>query len=248
MRDWKKQIAIGVVCVVLGLVLSLQFRSVQDNYLGGVASAQKAQELAEKLKKLREEKEQLISEVNVLEARIKSIEETESKTDVLVRNLSAELDKYKIIAGVKAVEGPGVLITIDDPPKDPEFSSDMSVIMYNYDLLLSLINRLNDAGAEAISINEQRIVSRTEVTLAGSNININSVPTAPPFKIKAIGNPDTLESALNVRFGIVDQMRSERYNLQVSVKKQDSLIIPRYNEVIKFRYAKPIDNKEQQLR
>ncbi len=245
MKSWKKQLAVGIVYVVLGLVLALQFRSVQDDYLEGAASAQKAQELVGKVKKMREEKEQLLNEVNILESKIKSIEEAESKDNVLVRNISAELNKYKMISGLNSVKGPGVVITIDDPPKDPELPSDISVIMYNYDLLLSLINRLNEAGAEAISINDQRIISRTEITLAGSNVNINSVPTAPPFTIKAIGNADTLESALNVRFGIIDQMKSERYNLQVTVKKQNEVMIPRYNEVIKFRYAKPTEEKEQ---
>ncbi|QEK11956.1 DUF881 domain-containing protein [Crassaminicella thermophila] len=245
MKNIKAQLAIGLVCVVLGLVLALQFKTVQNNYLGGAAPAQKAQELAAELKKVREEKEALMSEVNALEGKIKEIEEAESKENVLVKNMSAELEKYKIISGLRKVKGPGVVVVVDDPPIDPEYSSDVSIIMYNYDLLLSLINKLNDAGAEAISINEQRYVSRTEISLAGSNVNINSVPTAPPFVIKAIGNPDTLESALNIRFGIVDQMKSERYNLQVSVKKQDEIIIPRYNEIIKFRYAKPVEDMEQ---
>jgi uncharacterized protein YlxW (UPF0749 family) len=245
MKKMKGQLAVGIVCVVLGLVLALQFRSVQSN-LEGIAPAQKAQELAGELKKVREEKKQLMNEVNLLESKIKEIEKAESKEDVLVKSISAELEKYKIISGLRSVKGPGVVVVVDDPPaKDMDYSSDdVSMIMYNYDLLLSLINKLNDAGAEAISINEQRIVSRTEISLAGSNVNINSVPTAPPFVIKAIGNPDTLESTLNIRFGIIDQMRSDHYNLRVSVKKQKELTIPRYNEIIKFRYAKPVEDKQ----
>ncbi|MBF8982238.1 DUF881 domain-containing protein [Lutibacter sp. B2] len=245
MKDGKAQLAIGIVCVILGIVITLQFRTVQNNYLQGIGSGQKAQELAAELKKTREEKQALISEVNALEGKIKEIEEAESKEDVLVKNISSELEKYKVISGVRPVKGSGVVVVVDDPLMDPQFPLDVSVIMYNYDLLLSLINKLNDAGAEAISINEQRFVSRTEISLAGSNVNINSVPTAPPFVIKAIGNSDTLASVLNIRFGIVEQMRSDRYNLQVSVKKQDEINIPRYNEVIKFRYAKPVEEQQQ---
>ncbi|MCT4621336.1 MAG: DUF881 domain-containing protein [Marinisporobacter sp.] len=241
MKNIKAQLAMGLVCIVLGIVLTLQFKTVQNN-LGGVAPAQKAQELAVELKKMKEEKEALIGEVNSLEAKMKEIEEAESKKNVLVKNMSAELEKYKIISGLRKVEGPGVVVVVDDPPIDPEFSSD-SIIMYNYELLLSIINKLNDAGAEAISINGQRFVSRTEINLAGSNVNINAVPTAPPFVIKAIGNPDTLESTLNIRYGIVDYMKNNK-NLQVSVKKQDEVVIPRYNEVIKFRYAKPVEDTE----
>jgi uncharacterized protein YlxW (UPF0749 family) len=241
MKNIKAQLAMGLVCIVLGVVLTLQFKTVQNN-LGGVAPAQKAQELAVELKKMKEEKEVLIGEVNSLESKMKEIEEAESKKNVLVKNMSAELEKYKIISGLRKVQGPGVVVVVDDPPIDPEFSSD-SIIMYNYELLLSIVNKLNDAGAEAVSINGQRFVSRTEINLAGSNVNINAVPTAPPFVIKAIGNPNTLESTLNIRYGIVDYMKNNK-NLQVSVKKQDEVVIPRYNEVIKFRYAKPVEDTE----
>lgn len=208
---------------------------------GGLVPIQKAQGLAADLKKVREEKEILVEELTALETKIKEIEESESKDDILIRNLVSELDKYKMISGMTEVEGPGVIITVDDPPADDVNNfSDMSLIMYNYDLLLSLINKLNDAGAEAISINEQRIVAITEISLAGSNVNINSTPTAPPFTIKAIGNPDTLDSTLNIRFGIIDQMVN-RYNLQVKVQKSDEINIPRYNDIIKFRYAVPVE-------
>lgn len=61
--------------------------------------------------------------------------------------------------------------------------------MLRSDLLLSLVNKMKDAGAEAISINGQRIITTTEISLAGNNVNINTVPTAPPYVIKAIGNP-----------------------------------------------------------
>ncbi|MEW9122308.1 MAG: DUF881 domain-containing protein [Thermotaleaceae bacterium] len=243
MKSIKGQLAVGIVCAVLGLVLALQFKSVQSIYPEGIAPAQKAQEMATELKKLREEKQQLLNEVNSLEARIKEIQESESKEDALIKSMSADLEKYKIIGGLRSVKGPGVIITIDDPPMDPDFMGDYSVIMVNYDLLLNLINKLNDAGAEAISVNDQRIVSRTEISLAGNNVNINSVPTAPPFIVKAIGSPDTMEATLNIRFGIAWEMR-ERYGLQVSIKKQEEVSIPRYNEVIKFRYAKPVEDKE----
>lgn len=244
MKGIKGQLAVGIVCVVLGLVLALQFRSVQENLLDGIAPAQKASQLASELKKVREERQQLLTEITSLEAKIKEIEESESKEDVLVKNLSAELEKYEIIAGLKSVKGQGVVVVIDDPPKDSEMIMDGSFIMYNFDLLLSVVNKLNEAGAEAISINDQRFVSKTEISLAGSNVNINSVPTAPPFIIKAIGNMDTLEATLNIRFGIVYTLR-EQFGLQVSVKKQDEVIIPRYNGIIRFRYAKSIDEKVQ---
>ena len=103
-----------------------------------------------------------------------------------------------------------------------------------------MINIMNAAGAEAISVNNQRIIAMTEIHLAGNNLNINNVPTAPPFVVKAIGNSDTLEAALNIRYGIVWEMR-ENYKLQVGIKKFENIIIEKYKDVIKFRYAEPVE-------
>lgn len=244
MKGLRAQVAVGVVCVVLGLSLTLQFRSVQANYYNGAAPTQKAKELAEELKKVREEKQRLQGEITAIEEQIKEIEEAESTQAALAKQIRSEIEKYKVISGFKTVKGPGVVMVIDDPPADPEFPSDRSVIMDRYERLLEVVNRLNDAGAEAISINEQRIISRTEISLAGNNININAIPTAPPFIVKAIGNPDDLEATLNIRYGIVWQMK-EKDGLQVSVKKQDEVVISGYNGTIKYRFAKPIEEKGQ---
>jgi len=115
--------------------------------------------------------------------------------------------------------------------------------MYNYELLLSLVNKLKEAGAEAVSINEQRIMATTEVSMAGSNVNINGTPTAPPYYIKAIGNPETLHDAINIRGGIIETMKI-KYNLIVSTDEKQNLVIPRYTGTIKFKYAKPVTAEE----
>ena len=240
MKNIKVQLLIGLVSIFLGIVIAIQFKSIQDNYIGSLVPIQKAQGLAAELKKVRAEKEELLKEISSLESKINEIEESAAKEDVLIRNIMSELDKYKMASGLKAVKGPGVVITIDDPPAEDDFTQEFSVIMYNYDLLLSLINKLNDAGAEAISINEQRIIATTEISLAGNNVNINSIPTAPPFEIKAIGNPDTLDSTVNIRFGIIEQMKKS-FKLQITVQKEDEIVIPRYKEVIKYRYATPVE-------
>jgi len=100
------------------------------------------------------------------------------------------------------------------------------------------INELNSAGAEAISINEQRMVNNTEVRLAGNQVNVNTLPISPPFVIKAIGNSSTLDSAVNQRFGIVQNLQETGY--YVEVRKADTIEIGAYNGSIKFRYANTV--------
>lgn len=240
MKKAKDKFLIGFMCIILGIVLAMQFRIVQGNYLGGAIPSQRALELESELKKIKEEKQNLLSELDLYEKRLRQIEESASKDNVLIKNLNKELEKYKVIAGFESVKGPGIQVVIDDPPRTTELINDYSTISVNYDLLLALINVLNSAGAEAIAINDQRIISTTGILYANSNVKINSVPTSPPYIIKAIGNPDTLESVLNFRFGIVWDMR-ENYLLQVNIKKMDEIVIPRYNDIVKFRYAKIVN-------
>lgn len=239
MKDLKGKIAFGILCAILGFSISLQFKTVKGN-TGGLLSTQKAQQLALELKELRTEKAALTEELTEWEIRLKEYEISEADESFIIKNLNKDLEKYQIISGYKNVEGPGIVVTIDDPVQEYLGQSSDSFIMYNYDLLLGIINKLNGAGAEAISINDQRYTSITEIYYISNSVLINSMPAIPPFTIKAVGNPESLEAALNIRFGIVQEMR-EMYNLQVTIKKENNIVIPRYNRTINFKYAKPSD-------
>lgn len=239
MKYVKGKIALGVLCAILGLVISLQFKTVKGN-TGGLLSTQKAQQLGLELKELRREKTTLMEELTEWEIRLKEYEMSEADESFIIKNLNKDLEKYQIISGYRTVEGPGITITIDDPIQEHPRQSGDSFIMYNYDLLLGIVNKLNGAGAEAISINDQRYTSTTEIYYTSNSVLINSVPAIPPFIIKAVGNPESLEAALNMRFGIAQEMR-EMFGLQVNIKKEENVVIPRYNRTTNFKYAKPLD-------
>ncbi len=240
MKKYGGVILVGFLALLIGLVISIQISTTQGADPGGLIPLAKAQGFEVELKKVRAEKEVILQELNALEAKMEEIKKNSADGDTVVAELVSEVDKYKMSAGLVDVKGPGVIITITDPVADNEYGDAYSVIMYNYELLLSMVNKLKEAGAEAISINGQRIISRTEISLAGDNVNINAVPTAPPYIIKAIGNPDTIEATLTIRFGIVEQMKS-RYNLAVEIKKSEEVSISRYSNILVFRYSKPVE-------
>ncbi|MDD2484743.1 MAG: DUF881 domain-containing protein [Eubacteriales bacterium] len=235
---------IGVLALLIGLLISVQIGTAESSDVGGLIPVAKAAGLEQELKELRAEKETIMQEYLDLEARLKEIEEQNSSEDALMQSMGGEIEKYKMSAGIVDVKGPGVIVTVDDPiPTEENPGDGYSTIMLRYDLLLSLVNKLKDAGAEAISINGQRIITSTEISLAGDNVNINAVPTAPPYTIKAIGNPDTIESTLTIRYGIVETMRNN-YALRVDISQEKELTISRYSGVIKFRYAVLADDDE----
>ncbi len=234
---------IFALALIMGLIVSIQLNTSDSSDRGGLVTSAQAAALEKQLKDVRNEKDLILAEYLELEKRLKEIEDQNISEDAILKAAMADLEKYKMATGALDMKGPGVIITIDDPvPTDENPGDGYSVIMLRYELLLSLVNKLKEAGAEAISINGQRIIARTEISLAGDNVNINTVPTAPPYIIKAIGDPETIDGALNIRFGIFELMRS--FDLQVSLVKQEEIEISRYNGVIRYLYAKPIVTEE----
>lgn len=145
-----------------------------------------------------------------------------------------ELDQYRLMAGLTAVEGPGVIITLDDQEKartaqDPEF------YMIHYSNILYIVNDLRAAGAEAIAVNNERIVATSDIRCAGSIILVNTSRLAPPYIIKAVGQPSRLEAM--VKSGEYSTLELGKF--PVSLVKNDVITIPAYKGSYSFTYAAP---------
>lgn len=240
MKKYAGTIIMGVLAAVVGLIISVQINTAQgmEAERGGLVPVSQIRAQETELTKLRNENSQLTQELIAKEELLMKMQEEKAKEDDSLQAVLTDQEKYKLAAGAVEVKGPGVIITLEDPAADKEIGDSYSELIYRCDLILELVNRLREAGAEAISINGHRIVAATEISLAGDNVNINGTPTSPPYTVKAIGKPDTLESAITIRFGILEQMRS--FGIRTDVIKQDELTIPRYSGVITFRYAKPV--------
>ncbi len=145
--------------------------------------------------------------------------------------LKSEIEKYETLAGYTDVEGTGIKIEINST-KDLGNSDKNDSILYNYDLLLSMINKLNSAQASAISINDQRIVSNTYMYLKEDKLYMNDTVIKEPIIIKAIGDSDTLASALNIKYGIVWEIETY-YNAKVKVTKEDNIEINGHSDINK---------------
>ena len=240
MKKYIGRIGICLISMLIGLVLAVQISTTSGSDQGGLVPLAKLKGYEQALTEVRAEKEEALNQLMVLEKRLGELEDEKAKEDALMKGMVSDMEKYKSASGVQDVEGPGVSITIKDPLATDEYQPiEDSEITYNYELLLSLVNKLKEAGAEAISINEQRIVNATEISLAGNNISINGRATAPPYTIKAIGNPGTLNGALTIRGGVVDEMRNN-FDLTVNIKEEENIQIARYSGRINFIYAKPI--------
>lgn len=168
----------------------------------------------------------LTNDYEMLTKKLRKYKSADNKDKSINDTIKKELDEVKLFYGLTPVKGPGIIVIIDDR----HFSlgdNDEDLLMritHNYDLL-SMVNELRNAGAEAIAINGERITANTAITCEGPITMINNRYVVPPFEITAIGNPDAFEYSLSVNESYYNYLKDVR-RLKVSYEKKDKIIIP----------------------
>jgi uncharacterized protein YlxW (UPF0749 family) len=155
-----------------------------------------------------------------------------------IKLVSDELNSLRLRAGTTPVEGRGIVITIDDSKmarKELPMISDSAILTHDVDLLM-LVNELRAAGAEAIAINDQRVVAGTAIRCVGPVINVNNHQVGAPFVIKAVGKPDNLAGAMNLPFGVLDQLK--QLGIQASVVKREKIRLPAIGVLMPYEESK----------
>jgi uncharacterized protein YlxW (UPF0749 family) len=226
--------AIMLVCMILGLMLATQFKNVQN--VGGNVSLQRTQELTSQIQKLNQD---IVSQQGIigdLEKRISEYENAAKDEGKINDTMYKELERSRILAGLTELEGPGVIVTVNIVPVTDWGEAGIVRNVYYEDLLM-LVNELNAAGAEALAINNERIISTTEIRNAGDYIVINTNRHSAPFEIKAVGNPETLEASLKLLGGVADSLGEE---LEIKIKREQKIRIPKYSGTLQYDYAVPV--------
>jgi uncharacterized protein YlxW (UPF0749 family) len=226
-----RNIAITLVCIILGIMIAWQYKSI--NYNQSVLSFQskRTEELKDELIKLQNSNSELRTRLQELIKENEAYENARAGDDKVTNNLKKQLEEARIFAGLTDVKGRGVIVTLDKN----EFISVEDID------ILNVVNELRAAGAQAISINEERVVSLTEVRQVGRYVVVNGVKLEAPFIIKAISDPDKLERALTMIGGVIETL--ENYQLKVSIKKSDNILIPKVRDdgtVIKTDLLTPV--------
>lgn len=238
----KSKIAITTVCIILGIIITVQFRTI-DEIDTDVVSTKRSQKIAVEYKKLKSENKQMIKELDKLEKKVERYENVGVKKDPLLENLYEDIEKYKMLSGSIDVKGDGISIEIDNPPLDTNPGDEENIMIEHYTFLLDIISLLNAVGTEAISINGQRYTSFTEIVPAGTLLEINGTSFGTPVVIKAIGNSKDMENALRIKGGIIWLME-EAYDFNIKIDQKKDIIIPKYEKIKNFKYAHPIEKSQ----
>lgn len=218
------QLAIALVCVVLGIMLAVQFRTTQD--IKSSIPYQRVEDLSQRLSQTEKERDALVKQVQEL------------KRTSGAEAASKEFERIKMGAGVVAVEGPGIIVTIDDSKRPSKPGENPNLYLIHDDDILKVINELWAAGAEAMSINEQRLIASSEIRCAGPTLSVNNSRYSPPYEVRVIGEPTTLENALKMRGGVIETLQF--WGIQVTIKTQEVVKVPAFKGTFRFEFAKPV--------
>ena len=229
-----------MACILLGVLVSLQFRAQKDNAKLPADPKVKDQMVA----RLETERNTLQVDLKETRARLAEIESRLSKGEA---SLAKVLQEARVQAGVLGMKGPGIEVTLDDSQRSrPTDADPYFYIVHDVDLQ-ALVNELWASGAEAVSINDQRIVNRSSIRCAGPSILVNTVRLVPPYVVRGIGPSSDMDRALRMPGGFKDSMNPLVQNGgEVKLKLLTDLAVPPFAGSLAYRYAQPVLEKDQQ--
>lgn len=234
----KKQIAItlGIMCLILTMMIVVQVKTTtSSNKL--VSQSLTNNDLRDQVLRWKERYDVTYAALQSSEKKLEQVRQNASENTEGSLEKEKELKKNNILIGLTDVSGEGVIVTLKD---NTNISSDSTILDPSYALvhygdILGIVNELKNAGAEAISINEQRVISTTAITCEGNVINVNGEKVSSPFIIKAIGSSVYMNSALTRPGGTIEFLNQ---SIQASVKTSNNITINKYSGVINPKYIK----------
>ncbi len=212
-------LALTATCVILGVIIGVQVNTVKQQRM--TTEKQRLSEATVALNQMQAERDDLLKQNEALEKTLKEYQEG---------NFGKEMEQLLAFAGLTEVSGSGVTVTMND--SSSRGGGDMNAYLVHAEDLLSVVNELYAAGAEAVSINGQRMVSKSAITCAGSIVMVNNVRVAAPFEIKAVGDSDVMHSALYFPGGVVDNLSP--WGIEISVRKEAVVEVPAYTQTALF--------------
>jgi len=186
----------------------VQINTVKD-YDGEEIELMREAELKDTLASYKKKYNEINNEIIDTNAKIEEYKKDEKSEEEAIALLQEEVEQKNMLLGLTDVQGEGIIITMENA----EDSGEEETRQINAEDIILLINELRMAGAEAISVNGQRIIAKSDITEIDDNIYyVNKLRTTAPFTIKAIGDTKYLQSALNIKGGYIDKhsgMRTE---------------------------------------
>lgn len=231
-----------ILFLCMGILLTVQIRILSKDiqYVG----IEDIQELTGRIYQEEGEVEQLKLLLSTEQEKLNFyIDAVDNDEGALLDRLQEEKKYYEKLVNYTDVQGPGVIVIIDDAEREL-FDNEPgdNVLVHDQDVGI-IVNELRAAGAEAISINDTRIIfSKTRIVCVGPTVRINGEQMTAPFIIKAIGNKNFLEAAINAPGTFSEVLAG--YGLFVEANTSVSVEIGKYDGVLKNWYMEIYEEGE----
>ena len=230
-------IVLGLMCFALTFGICVQIRTVKNSN-STVSQNYEENNLRAEVLKYKERYENKYKELEKAEEELEKERENSIQNNTELTDKEDKIKQANKIIGLTEVTGPGVIVTLSDSKKDANSVLNPNTLLVHDADVLSVINELKNAGAEAIAINDQRLVPTSSISCGGNIIDINGEKVGAPFEIKAIGLPEQL-SAISRQGGYLEILRNA--SVGVDFKKSNNITIPKYTGVITYKYMQTID-------
>lgn len=226
MRRRDRTLIFLIIFAVLGMAMAMQFRSILSANRQKALTVYKQDELKALLEQEKETGRKLKASMDEAqkknEAYVKSI--FDDKNDEKSEKERAQLQDIQLKGGLTDVKGAGVEVRLNDAKVRPVENPNL-LLIHDMDIV-KVLNELKKAGAQAISVNGQRIIASSEQICAGPTIRVNGARYAVPFIIKAIGDPDTMYDGLQ-NSGIMTLLLDA--GIGITIDKSKDMTISKYS-------------------
>ncbi|MBA2319109.1 MAG: DUF881 domain-containing protein [Euzebyales bacterium] len=225
------RVAVALACGLLGFMLVAQVRATEG--FGDRLEVEREEDLAQILSELSTRSETLQAEITNLQLTLVEFESSAEREDLARRSLERRYDELRILTGTVPVEGPGVILAIEDPNR-----------LVTQDLLVDTVQELRDAGAEAIAVNEVRLIASSAFATRNDRLVVDRQPIDPPYRIVAIGGSETLATALQIRGGARDSLELLT-GVEAQVQPSADLRIPAVAEPPAYVFGTPVQSASE---
>ena len=230
MKIHRIHIYLALVLLSFGFIVSYGIQFTKQTTSGTLPYSddqwEKKQELQEKLIEEQAQIQELENQLQSIKQKVSEFEKKMGERQAEGKELLSELEEVRMWVGLVPVTGPGVMVVLNDSKEVPDLGNVNDFIVHEENIR-QVVNELFASGAEAISINGQRLTTVSSIRCVGPTVLVNEVKVVPPFEISAIGSPDTLSTALNMPQGVLQNLK-DFTNIEIKLEKKDKLNLPAY--------------------
>jgi uncharacterized protein YlxW (UPF0749 family) len=221
----RRQLVAGIMCALLGFAAVIQVRSRDSD---SVLDSARQSDLVQILDAQSQLADRLEDELAGLQGAYDDLHTNGDQQQTALEQARERESTLGILAGSVPASGPGVVVSINDPYGDAPAIR-----------VLGALDELRNAGAEVLQIDDVRVVASTHVLDGPSGPEVDGTPLTSPYQIRAIGDPDTLATAMAIPGGVIDTFATD--GLTVTVSVPDEVVVDALRPPTVPEYSRPAD-------